>query len=251
MTMIEVPSGTFVMGDADSGLARLHNVTISQPFFVCDTEVRVDNFHLFIDDPDYPREKKPAKWGERDLKASPTGDYAVRRVSWVDAIFFCNWLSAREKRPACYRRLGDETWSCDTSASGYRLLTEAEWERACRAGTDTLFSFGNAPEALQEHGYFGKNSDLIARPVSRKLPNAFGLFDMHGNVAEWCWDWFGPYEGDAVDPRGPAHGKDRVLRGGGFHILAAEECNSGIRNRSKPGAENPYAGFRVACNASR
>ena len=123
----------------------------------------------------------------------------VEKVRWNDAVAFCRKLSDQE---------GVE----------YRLPTEAEWEYACRAGTTTRYSFGDDKSQLGKYAWFGGNSGGETHPVGQKLPNIWGLYDMHGDVYEWCQDWYGRYERGRVisDPTGPASGKLRVLRGGAF-----------------------------------
>jgi serine/threonine protein kinase/formylglycine-generating enzyme required for sulfatase activity len=245
-TMIEVPAGTFTMGDGNYGDAETHRVQLTRPCFVGDTEVRADQFERFLADPACPAGQKPVSWPGPDRSKSPTPDCPVQRVSWNDAVLFCNWLSAREGRRPCYRP-HDQGWEYLTGANGYRLLTEAEWEHACRAGTTTEFSFGNNPEPLTEHGFFVPNSKLRAWPVANRLPNAFGLFDLHGNVSEWCWDWYGPYAGDAKDPVGPATGTERVIRGGGWYVLEASGCSAAARARARTDRRTSLTGFRLAC----
>jgi serine/threonine protein kinase/formylglycine-generating enzyme required for sulfatase activity len=245
MTLVEIPNRTFLMGDRDPRIvnARLHSVTVSKPFFVASCEVTAQQFQRFVDDKD-PALVKPKSWRPHKNPTCP-----AQRIDWYAAVAFCNWLSKIEGRTPCYIQKKDLTWSYDASRNGYRLLTEAEWEHACRAGTTTPFSFGSDPVQLTEHGIFVRNSGSEVQPVGSKRPNAFGLFDMHGNVSEWCWDWYGPYVANAIDPQGPASGEGRVVRGGGYHVIEPMGCGSAIRSHLAPLKTSPVNGFRVACNA--
>ena len=128
----------------------------------------------------------------------------------------------------------------------FRLPTEAEWEYACRAGDDSAYSFGNDARQLGEHAWFGGNSGGKTHPVGRKTPNAWGLFDMHGSVWEWCSDWYGNYpRRSMVDPAGPDGGRGRVLRGGSWNDQAGR-CRAAYRLSVDPSIKNPSLGFRVA-----
>lgn len=188
----------------------------------------------------------------------------IQQVSWYDAVLFCNWLSRREGLAACYKRTGktDKIGSREfdvreliLDANGYRLPNEAEWEYACRAGTVTMFGYGNVDsgfrvlrkeeESLSERYSVFRSSR--PEPPGSKLPNGWGLFDMHGNVSEWCQDWFLPYRsGEAVtDPRGPSQGVKRVWRGGSFLDLAIFG-RSDYRTSVAPGSTFGNSGIRVA-----
>ena len=147
----------------------------------------------------------------------------MERVSWLNAIQFCNKLSDKEGKKPFYEIDGGDVRVPDWNGQGYRLPTEAEWEYACRANapTPTRYSFGDDAEDLGDYGWFSGNSDRT-HPVGQKRPNGFGLFDMHGNVAEWCWDWYreGYYnQSPADDPTGPATASGRVFRGGSWDQL--------------------------------
>ncbi len=168
-------------------------------------------------------------------------------------MLFCNWLSRKEGRTACYLRTGQkektangehEAWRAVADATGYRLPTEAEWEYACRAGTTTEFARGNDEEMLPKYAVI---QSITTAASGIKLPNGWGLFDMHGNVWEWCWDGSGNYDAKSsdVDPMGAVGVPRRVLRGGcwndGVGIPRASN-----RNGYPPEDRNIYTGFRVA-----
>jgi formylglycine-generating enzyme required for sulfatase activity len=168
-------------------------------------------------------------------------DRPMEQISWPKAALYCNARSRAEGLEPCY---DEDTAECDFAADGYRLPTEAEWEYACRAGSDADFSFGPDADRLKDHAWFAENSGKTTHPVAGKKPNAWGLFDMHGNVAEWCNDVFGEeYYGSSPErnPRGNATGKRYVLRGGAWNS-SADACRSSYRV-----GENP--GFQDACFA--
>jgi formylglycine-generating enzyme required for sulfatase activity len=185
-------------------------------------------------------------------------DRAVAGISWRDAAAFCNWLSTQEGLVPYY---ADEPMPgpVENPTDGYRLPTEAEWEFACRAGTETHFSFGDDFKRVLEHvwcnGNNGRGSPLrgdgsgeCPMPVGRRPANAFGLFDMHGNVSEYCQNW---YEGGygkypATDPQGPAKGREVVLRGGWWNTWPAS-CRCAARE-IVPSIDRNFGssgGFRV------
>ena len=167
-----------------------------------------------------------------------TDEHAVSNISWNDAAAFCQWLSRKEGQT-------------------FRLPTEAEWEYACRAGTTTRYYFGDSDAMLGDHAWFGKNcGETCMHPVGQKLPNPWGLFDVYGNVWEWCADWYGNdyYTKSPVDdPRGPDSGYDtrgftgpgHVLRGGSLYFSAV--TRSAYRTSQRPDRlYPPHIGFRVA-----
>jgi hypothetical protein len=157
----------------------------------------------------------------------------VERTQWTDAVRFCNKCSELEGLTPCYDL---QTWKCNFQADGYRLPTEAEWEYACRAGSQAKYSFGDAEAELSRYAWFKGNSGGMTRPVGQKLPNRWGLYDMHGNVWQWCHDFYaeGYYSASPSDnPKGPAMGKMRVLRGGAWDC-AADKCRTAYRHKEFP-----------------
>jgi formylglycine-generating enzyme required for sulfatase activity len=171
--------------------------------------------------------------GERAGPREDGGRFPVESVSWWDAVRFCNALSGRDGHRPAYRIDGEDVeW--DRTATGYRLPTEAEWEYACRAGTT-----GPRYGALDEIGWYRGNSGERIHEVGGKLPNPWGLYDMIGNVWDWCWDIY-----DAE-----VYGGFRVLRGGGW-FDEHWSCRASVRRRSHPGLRIDDVGFRVARGAA-
>ncbi len=213
-----IPPGEFLMGSPKSELGRdddetQHLVKITKAFYLGAHEVTQEQYERVMGD--NPSRSKDA--------AKP-----VEMVTWNDAVAFCGKLSDQE---------GDQ----------YRLPTEAEWEYAYRAGTTTAYSFGDDESQLHKHAWFNANSDRTTHPVGKKIPNGWGLFDMHGNVYEWYQDWYAPYGNEKVasDPTGPARGDARVLRGGAFPDLP-RNVRAADRLSHQPDYRNYTLGFRVA-----
>ena len=126
------------------------------------------------------------------------------------------------------------------------LPTEAQWEYACRAGSTGEFCFGDDENQLGEYAWYGKNSGRQTHPAGGNKPNAWGLYDMHGNVWEWCADWYGAYGAEAAtDPSGPVTGTCRMARGGSWYVVD-DGCQSALRNFDEPGARNSNLGFRAS-----
>jgi len=208
-----LPGGTFTMGE---GKETPHPVTLTKPFELGVYEVTQEQFEQVMG-------SKPSKF------KGPQNP--VEQVDWNEAVAFCRKLS--------------ELPSEKSGGYGYRLPTEAEWEYACRAGTTTAYGFGDDASRLGDYGWFDGNSDSKTHPVGEKKPNAWGLYDMHGNVYEWCRDWFGGYpSGSATDPTGATSGSYRVRRGGGWDRNAGD-CRSAYRSGFTPEARSSYLGFRV------
>jgi formylglycine-generating enzyme required for sulfatase activity len=185
-------------------------------------------------------------------------DRPVENVTWLDAIAYCNARSVRDGLAPAYVIDGGEV-SWDSEAAGWRLPTEAEWERACRAGTATAFangaitvatcadsSSGQPDPVLTQIGWYCGNANSSHHDVRTKLANAGGLYDMHGNVWEWCWDWYVADLGSAVaiDPAGPQGGSQRVIRGGSWYYFA-RDCRSAARAPYWPNSKDDIVGFRV------
>ncbi len=232
MAFVRLSPGTFSMGSPSREPGRdpseiRHAVTLSEPFFMMTTEVTLGQWWAVMGKRWIGRRKGPP-------------DLPVTRVSWFDAVRFINRLN-------------------DRYPGVYGLPTEAQWEYACRAGTQTAFAWG--PKAACDKAMFANNPakapDCVeyARsrgwranrpaPVKRYPPNAWGLFDMHGNVWEWCQDWYGMYpRGPVKDPRGPHSGKGKVRRGGSF-FGPARLCRSANRAYAHPASRLHTTGFRL------
>ena len=254
MTLKLIRADEFFMGspdddkEAEKDEKPSHRVRISKPFYLGVYEVTQGQYEAVMgNNPSY----FSANGGGKDrVTGQSTDRYPVDQVSWRDAVQFCNKLSEMEGEKPFYEIDGKEIRVPDWNGQGYRLPTEAEWEYACRANasTPTRFSFGDNVVKLGLHGWFDGNSKQRTHPVGQKRPNGFGLYDMHGNVCEWCWDWFGEgYYNQSVadDPTGPAGGSYRVLRGG--DCFYSPRCvRSAYRNWYPPGVGFSSVGFRVA-----
>jgi formylglycine-generating enzyme required for sulfatase activity len=226
MKLVLIPAGAFIMGSPKPERDNRsvfddevqHEVTISKPFYLGSTNVTVAQYAQFVKDTGQ-QHKEP--------NISQAGDHPVVNVSWDDAQAFCQWMSKR-------------------SGKAVRLPTEAQWEFACRAGTQTRFSFGDKAADLGDYSWYSANNGGTTHPVGQKRPNAWGLFDMHGNAWQWCSEYLGPYViSDKTDPAGPKAGKQRVLRGGSWISDGPANCRSAHRGGDTPATRNPYYGFRV------
>jgi len=265
--LIDIPAGTFTMGSPTSEANRSdetqHQVTISKGFYMGKYEVTQEQYQAvtgttpsFFDNSGekiiiqqglgIPYDTAPAA-GEVQ------GKRPVENVTWYDAVEFCNKLTAMEGLTPAYTITGrtpttgypitSATVTVNWNANGYRLPTEAEWEYACRAGTTTAYNTGNTISDYT--GWYSSNCNSRTHEVGKKPPNAYGLYDMHGNVLEWCWDWYGTYaSGAQTDPRGAASGSTRVLRGGGWRT-SGQNLRSAYRNSDSPAYRYDYIGFRL------
>ncbi len=228
--MVLLPAGEFVMGDDDGADDErpAHRVRVG-PFYMDRYEV-TQKAYTEVMGTNPSKSKGPSR--------------PVERLSWYAAIKYCNARSQRDGLRPCYDL---QALACDFGADGYRLPTEAEWEYACRAGAAGRYSFGSDPRPLARHAWFKANADKATHPVGQKRPNSWGLYDMHGNVWEWCNDWYdeGRYrQGQEKDPRGPASGQERVLRGGSFRSTA-ERCRSASRHSETPGFADVCFGYEA------
>ena len=253
MQFVWIPAGRFMLGSStgEEGHARnelWHRVTLTKGFYLGVREVTRGEFAQFAKATGYRTQAESegggrfwtgGRWNSdpsinwKKPEFDQSDDHPVVCISWNDAVAFAHWLSVQ-----------------DREGRNYRLPTEAEWEYACRAGTETAYCSGDDLDALKNVGwcsYDGRwNSAGCTKPVGQFQANAWGLYDMHGNAYEWCHDWMGEYSAaDQVDPEGPAEGTARVLRGGswGRDPLC---CRSACRNGHEPSARDHHLGFRLA-----
>ena len=220
-----IAPGTFTMGSGNQS----GKVTLTKPFYIGIFEVTQKQWELVMGD-------NPSGCESSDYQKEPVERVSYNRIrgsssgaNWpnssaVDSDSFLGKLRAR------------------TGINDFDLPTEAQWEYACRAGTTTKYSYGNA--ASGDYMWYSDNSDNTTHTVGRKQPNAWGLYDMHGHVWEWCLDWYGTLS-YGIDPKGPASGSYRVLRGGGWYNDAVN-CTSASRNSSTPSSVSSYYGFRLS-----
>ena len=237
--MVRIQGGTFAMGSPANEEDRKssenqHQVTVSS-FYMGKYEVTQKEYQAVM--------------GPLSPQRRFKGDnLPVEGVSWFDALEYCNKRSQKEGLTPAYT-IGSVydanrtvTWNRD--ANGYRLPTEAEWEYACRAGTTTAYNTGAG--ITDNTGWYQANSDDTTHPVGQKPANAWGLYDMHGNVSEWCWDWWASDypSGTQTDPEGPSLGSLRMRRGGDYNDYA-EDVRSAYRQFLSPGGSRRDLGFRV------
>lgn len=242
-----------------------HRVAIARPFLLATTEVTIGQFRQFVAETKYvteaevfghanaagpspasPEKKNGFDW--RNVGYAQIEEDAVSQVTWNDAVAFCNWLSKREKLEPSYERTEKLGWQQSPNANGYLLPTEAQWEYACRAGTTTQYSFGDDPGELEKYGWFLLNSGSNpVRRVASKPANPFGLYDMHGNLFEWCEDFYVARRYDDPDtehteavPADPL----RVLRGGDWFGNALR-CRSAFRGYGAQSTRSDDVGFRL------
>jgi len=219
LEMAYIRPGTFTMGseNGDSDEKPLTRVTLTKGYWLGKTEVTQGQWEALM--------------GSNPSNFKNSGrDAPVETISWDEAMQFCRKLTERERQAG---RLPE--------GYEYTLPTEAQWEYACRAGTTGDYA-GN----LDAMAWYYQNGGSTTHPVGQKQANAWGLYDMHGNVWGWCRDWYGNYPGSSVrDPTGPSSGSFRVLRGGGWGSVAGY-CRSAVRNWFDPGLRWSGLGFRLA-----
>ena len=230
LEMVKCPEGSFMMGSPEEELGRnidekLHLVTITKPFYIGKYEVTQSQYSALMD-------KNPSNF--------IGANNPVEMVSYEDAKAFCDKMNLKYLNilPKGYK---------------FALPTEAQWEYACRAGTNTALNNGkNLTKAegacpnLDEVGWYAENSGKTTHEVGKKKPNTWGIYDMHGNVWEWCRDWYDEYpKDDVTDPTGAYSGSFRVRRGGSWDGLAGG-CRSAYRNDFNPDFRILNLGFRLA-----
>jgi formylglycine-generating enzyme required for sulfatase activity len=265
MKLVRIPRGQFLMGSALTEEGRhesehQHLVEITHPFFMGVHEATIGQYRQFVQATGYQTFSEKSGKGCFGYNAASgkvesgliyswknpgwehTDEHPVVNLSWFDAKAFCDWLSSKEGRT-------------------YRLPTEAEWEYACRAGTTTQYSSGTDPETLTAVGNVtdssakkvfpqwrtirGDDGYTFTAPVGRFKPNAFGLYDMHGNALEWCADWYWLYDEESrKDPKGPPTGTHRIQRGGSWADFP-DQCRSSSRAAFAPVSWCISSGFRV------
>ncbi len=232
MAFVYIPPGSFMMGSPSGESGRdndekQHRVTLTKGYYMQTTEVTQGQWEKVMG-------SRP--WSGKDYVQENANNPAVY-VSWEDCKAFIQRLNGKE------------------GTHKYRLPTEAEWEYACRAGSTTQFCFGDSDGQLGSYAWYDKNAwdvgDKYAHGVGTKQPNNWGLYDLHGNVWEWCEDWYGDYpSGSVTDPTGPSSGSDRVDRGGGWGDFAGL-CRSAYRGGGTPGDRSGGLGFRLAFSSGQ
>jgi formylglycine-generating enzyme required for sulfatase activity len=237
--MIAVAGGTFLMGSSEGAFRqteRVHEVSL-RSFFISETEITQELYQAVMN-------QNPSQF--------KGNENPVESVSWFDAVKFCNALSEQYGLAPAYTIDGDTvTWN--TESRGFRLPTEAEWEYAARGGqSGSLGELGKAGYAggltAGDVGWYGANSGRRTQPVRKKLPNELGIYDMSGNVWEWCWDWYGDYPADSVyNPEGLSSGRNRVFRGGAF-FNPVNQLRVSFRVGNPPSSKANSVGFRIAQN---
>ncbi len=241
MKLVLIHAGSFRMGSPEDEEGRQelqespHEISIRKSYYLGVFEVTQSQFMSVIG-------TNPSYFQKKEMDNRDTSSFPVEMVTWNDAVAFCEALSELQEERSVGRQ--------------YRLPTEAEWEYACRATSSSAFSFGDSEELLEEHAWFAGGGrdplrpDLHTNPVGMKKANRWGLYDMHGNVWEWCHNWFGMDPSVFIeDPQGPLSGSVRVFRGGGWESEAVD-CRAARREGDHQMFRNLDLGFRVALSPS-
>jgi formylglycine-generating enzyme len=242
--MIKVEGGTFKMGSKDSDKSAdndeqtEHTVTVND-FEICKFEITVWQWREFVKANKLKMPVEPV-WGWQD-------NYPINNITWDEVVTYCNWLSKKEKLEPVYSQHGPNVF-CDFTKNGYRLPTEAEWEYAAKGGQKskvTKYSGSNNPNDVAWHKANSKGSP---HTVGTKLPNELGIYDMSGNVWEWCWDWYNKdyYKAeDGKNPKGPVMGERKCVRGGSWDSKL-NYMRPSNRISTIPSKTHEFYGFRVA-----
>jgi formylglycine-generating enzyme required for sulfatase activity len=265
IVMVKIPAGTFTMGSPATELNRNDDEGPQRQVEL--NEFSIGKYQVTQNQYKAVMEENPGYFSSSPATGEVQGNRPVELVSWYDALVFCNKLSILEKLSPSYSSSGStdpaEWGGVPTSSNsiwdavvvisgskGYRLPTEAQWEYACRAGTTTAYNTGAG--ISDSTGWHSSNSGGKTHEVGKKPANAWGLYDMHGNVWEWCWDWYGSdyYEGRPSpdkEPVGASGGTYRVLRGGSWGFVA-EFARSAYRSYDfYPYGRYSSVGFRLVC----
>lgn len=231
LRIVKIPGGSFLMGSEDGGSDEkpVKTITLSG-FEMGSTEITQAQYNSIM--------------GGNPSFFKLDDNSPVEKVSWKDAITFCNKLSERIGLEPSYNL---STGACDFSKNGFRLPTEAEWEYACRSESGSEYSLGDGESALNRAGWYNRNSMENTHPAGQKTPNVWGLYDIHGNVWEWCNDWYSKnaYETNGTNnPTGPKSGSDKVVRGGSW-LDGPKDCRSAKRRNFNPDKDYSDIGLRI------
>ena len=233
-----VPAGKFTVGSPESETGReidelRHEVALTRGYFIGETEVTQAQWRAVMDD--------------NPSRISTCGDSCpVEAITWLEAVEFVNALSRKASLTECYQVSGESVTFVGLSCTGYRLPTEAEWEHAAVAAGPGPYAGSDNLDAV---AWFEANSAGSTHPAGEKQANAWGIFDMSGNVGEWVWDWYDDYPSLLVtDPLGPTTGTQRVVRGGNWRFVESR-CRVADRGKLKPDHRLANLGLRLARSA--